>query len=190
VPRKQESAPVAVDVVIPAYNAAPWIAEALQSVVGQRDVVARPVVVDGGSTDGTCEVVAVFGPRVALLRQSHQGIAAARNAGIARATAPYVAFLDSGDVWESDFLARQTEVLGLHPELDLCFIDHYQFEDGGPIVLPSSLGQHTGFGALPRSDAGSPKAYVFDRVIGDDLVDGMFIWTGALAGTGSSGTGR
>ncbi len=169
-----------VDVVMPAYNAAPWIAEALQSVLGQRDVVAWPVVVDDGSTDGTCEVVAGFGPRVALVRQSHRGIAAARNAGIARGKAPYVAFLDSDDVWEPDFLARQTEVLASHPELDLCFTDHYQFEDGGPVVMPSFLGQHLGFGAVPRSDAGHPKAYVFDRLIGNDLVDGMFIWTGAL----------
>ncbi len=178
--RDQDLATPAVDVVIPAYNAARWIAEALESVVAQRDVVARPVVVDDGSTDGTCEVVARFGRRVSLIRQSHQGIAAARNVGIADGTAPYVAFLDADDIWEPDFLARQTELLSSRQELDLCLTDHYQFEDGGPVVVRSFLGQHAGFATIPRSDAGYPKAYVFDRVIGDDLVDGMFVWTSAL----------
>ncbi len=178
--RDREPATPTVDVVMPAYNAARWIAEALQSVVAQRDVVARPVVVDDGSTDGTCEVVARFEPRVTLVRQSHRGIAAARNAGIANGTAPYVAFLDADDIWEPDFLARQTELLSSRRELALCFTDHYQFDDGGPVVLHAFFGQHAGFATIPRSDAGYPKAYVFDRAIGDDLVDGMFIWTGAL----------
>ncbi len=170
----------AVDVMIPAYNAVRWIGETLQSVLGQRDVDVRPVVVDDGSTDGTCEVVARFAPRVLLVRQDHRGIAAARNAGIDCGSAPYLAFLDADDVWESECLTRQTSLLGSHPEVDLSFTDHYQFEDGGTVVMPSFLGQHAGFAAIPRSDAGRPKAYVFDRPIGDDLVDGMFVWTGAL----------
>lgn len=166
--------------VIPAYNAARWIGETVESALGQRGVMPRVVVVDDESSDETPAVLARFGSRVTVISQANQGAAVARNVGVAHGTAPYLAFLDADDVWAPDFLARQTGLLESHPELDLAFTDHYQFEDGGPVVLPSFLSGHEGFQKIPRREAGGPAAFVFDRLIGDDMVDGMFVWTTAL----------
>jgi glycosyltransferase involved in cell wall biosynthesis len=170
----------AVDVVIPAYNAAQWIGEAVESALGQIGVVPRVVVVDDGSSDGTLDVVGRFGPEVTVFSQANQGVSVARNAGVAHGSAPYLAFLDADDVWAPDFLVRQTGLLGSRPELDLAFTDHYQFENGGQLVLRSFLSGHRGFLKIPRSEAKGAAAFVFDRLIGDDLVDGVFVWTSAL----------
>jgi glycosyltransferase involved in cell wall biosynthesis len=74
---------VRIGVVIPAYNAASWIADAIRSVLAQTHRDWRLVVVDDGSTDGTGDVVAGFpDPRIRLTRQANGGVSAARNAGI------------------------------------------------------------------------------------------------------------
>lgn len=171
---------LAVDVVIPAYNAARWIGKTVESALGQRGIMPRVVVVDDESSDETLAVLARFGSRVTVISQTNQGAAVARNVGVAHGAAPYLAFLDADDVWAPDVLVRQTGLLESHPELDLAFTDHYQFEDGGPVILPSFLSGHDGFQKVPRREAGGPAAFVFDRLIGDDLVDGMFMCTGTL----------
>jgi glycosyltransferase involved in cell wall biosynthesis len=75
---------VRIGVVIPAYNAAPWIGDAVVSVQAQAHVDWRLVVVDDGSTDGTAEIVARFAdPRIRLIRQVNAGVSAARNVGMA-----------------------------------------------------------------------------------------------------------
>ncbi len=104
-----ETAGDTIDVVIPAYNAARYIGEAIASVLAQRPQVGRVVVVDDGSTDATLDIARGFGTRVETQRQPNGGAARARNAGIARTHAPLVAFLDADDRW----LPRRIE-LGLH----------------------------------------------------------------------------
>ena len=76
--------------VIPAYNAAAWVADAIRSVLAQTHRDWRLVVVDDGSIDGTGEVVAGFAdPRIRLIRQANGGVSAARNAGIRELSARY-----------------------------------------------------------------------------------------------------
>ena len=76
-----------IGVVIPAFNAAKWIADAIASVLAQTHRDWQLVVVDDGSTDGTSEVVAGFAdPRIRLIRQANAGVSAARNAGMAALT--------------------------------------------------------------------------------------------------------
>lgn len=169
-----------VDVVVPAYNAARWIAQALESALGQEGVSVRAVVVDDGSTDRTVEVVGGFGERVRLVRQQNAGPAAARNAGAAAGSAPLIAFLDADDIWRPDFLSRHAALMGARPELALTFSDHYQFRDRGEVTVPSFLDKHAGFQRTPRSAAPGLEAFLLDRPIGDDLVDGVFVCTGAL----------
>jgi cellulose synthase/poly-beta-1,6-N-acetylglucosamine synthase-like glycosyltransferase len=84
-------------IIIPAYNRASLIGQTLDSVIGAADT--QIIVVDDGSTDATREVVAGYGDRVTLLRQSQRGPGAARNLGLTIADGDYVAFLDSDDVW-------------------------------------------------------------------------------------------
>lgn len=86
-------------VVIPTHNRAPLLDACLSSVFAQRFDDYEVLVVDDGSTDDTAAVLARYGNRVRVYRQSNLGPGAARNTGISQAQGRYVAFLDSDDVW-------------------------------------------------------------------------------------------
>jgi glycosyltransferase involved in cell wall biosynthesis len=100
---------VSVSVVIPTRNRQLLLRRALDSVLAQRQVDIEVLVVDEASEDGTADFVrAMADPRVALIRHdTPRGVAAARNAGLARARAPWVAFLDDDDLWAPTKLALQ-----------------------------------------------------------------------------------
>ncbi len=95
-----------VSVVIPTYNRRAMVREAVASVLAQRDANFELIVVDDGSTDGTFEMLAHL-DRMTVERTERRGPAAARNRGIALASAPLIAFLDSDDLWAPDKLGRQ-----------------------------------------------------------------------------------
>jgi glycosyltransferase involved in cell wall biosynthesis len=96
-----------ISTVIPAYNRADLIGETLRTVLSQSRPPAEVIVVDDGSTDGTADVVAGFGPAVTLLRQANAGAGAARNAGFARATGDIIHFMDSDDLSSLNHYAVQ-----------------------------------------------------------------------------------
>lgn len=88
----------AVEVIIPVYNTAPYVERAVQSALACP--AARVILVDDGSTDGSgdlCDALAAACSRVRVIHQQNLGVSAARNAGLAAATAEYVAFLDADD---------------------------------------------------------------------------------------------
>jgi glycosyltransferase involved in cell wall biosynthesis len=105
--------------VIPAYNAADTIEEALRSVLAQTYAVSEIIVVDDGSTDATTEIVQQFAPEVRLIKHHHGGPSSSRNAGMQEATGNWIAFLDDDDVWHKEKLERQLAVLQSAPYLDL-----------------------------------------------------------------------
>jgi glycosyltransferase involved in cell wall biosynthesis len=89
-----------VDIVIPLYNKAACIGRAIRSILNQTMTDWRLIVIDDGSTDAGPDVVRTFDdPRIQLIRQPNAGPGAARNAGIAKAAAKYIAFLDADDEW-------------------------------------------------------------------------------------------
>lgn len=87
-----------VAVVIPAYNPGPYLRPALDSVIGQTFTDWECVVVDDGSTEDLSWVDGID-KRVRLITKRNQGVSIARNVGVAATTAPWVAFLDSDDLW-------------------------------------------------------------------------------------------
>lgn len=91
----------AITAVVPLYNGAPFIAEALRSIESQTLRPVRTIVVDDGSTDDGPAIVESLArdQTILLIRKSNGGQSSARNAGVARATTPLVAFLDQDDVW-------------------------------------------------------------------------------------------
>lgn len=110
---KQETAELTV--IMPAYNTAAYIAWAIASVQAQTWQGSwELLIVDDASTDGTPQAVEPYlaDERIRYLRQeTNQGVAAARNRGIAEARGAYVAFLDSDDWWSEDKLRLQMELL-------------------------------------------------------------------------------
>ena len=129
-----------VSVVIPAHNAARFISQALESVFLQREAVANldldVIVVDNASTDATCDCVQRdFGSKVRLVHEPKPGAACARNAGIAAATAPLIAFLDADDLWLLGKLAEQCAALTAQPDVSLVFCHGAEFSDP-PAAFP------------------------------------------------------
>jgi glycosyltransferase involved in cell wall biosynthesis len=114
-----------VSVIIPVHNAAPFIAEALASVLTQRYRRIEVIVVDDGSTDGSAGIaLRVTDERCRILHQAQHGAAAARNLGIAASTGALLAFLDADDVWPAAKLEVQVRALDADPGLDMVF-GHY-----------------------------------------------------------------
>jgi glycosyltransferase involved in cell wall biosynthesis len=111
--------PPLVSVIIPAFNAARYIRDAVQSVLAQRAVELELIVVDDGSTDETRDLVtSVRDPRLQLVADTNHGPAHARNQGCRRARATtYLAFLDADDRWDDDKLLEQTRFLEANPAL-------------------------------------------------------------------------
>jgi len=115
-----------VSVIIPTYNRASAVCEAIGSVLDQTYGDLEVLVVDDGSTDGTAGIVAeTFGPdpRVKVLSRPNGGPAAARNHGIRQARGELIAFLDSDDLWEPDKLELQVAQLDAEPDVALSFTD-------------------------------------------------------------------
>jgi glycosyltransferase involved in cell wall biosynthesis len=118
-----------VSVVIPAYNAAGYLAAALQSVAEQTSPPGEAIVVDDGSTDATAEIARSFGASV--LSVTNAGPSAARNAGTKAASGDYIAFLDADDVWLPEKLAAQLAELSAFGRPAFSFTDYRMFDDAG-----------------------------------------------------------
>jgi glycosyltransferase involved in cell wall biosynthesis len=104
--------PGLVSVIIPAYNAAVFIRDTIQSVLDQTYTNWEMLVVNDGSTDQTAAICGEFtDTRIKLIQQHNTGVARARNNGLARSAGEYVVFLDADDIMTPEFLAARVEVL-------------------------------------------------------------------------------
>lgn len=108
-----------VSVVIPNYNYGRYLRQAVDSALGQTYPRREILVVDDGSTDESEAVLRGYGDRIRRLRQSRQGVAAARNRGVAESRGDLLAFLDADDRWLPEKLERQVARWIAEPELGL-----------------------------------------------------------------------
>ncbi|MCP1337409.1 glycosyltransferase family 2 protein [Futiania mangrovi] len=126
-----------VSIIMPVFNAAPFIAESIGSALGQTFPDVELIVLDDGSTDGSQEAVQSLAddPRVRIVRSgSSEGPFVLRNRGIGMARGSLIAFLDADDCWHPDKLKRQVAALEAHPEAGLCHTLVQDItEDGKPI---------------------------------------------------------
>lgn len=112
------SEPEKISVILPTYNRADLLVNAVKSVLNQSYQNFELIIVDDGSTDCTYETVAQFqDARIRYIPcKQNRGAASARNRGIQEASYPYIAFQDSDDVWKPEKLARQIEAFRRAPE--------------------------------------------------------------------------
>ncbi len=122
--------PPTFSVVIPAYQAADTIAEAIASALGQTAPPLEVIVCDDGSTDDIAGAVAPFREEIVFVQDKNAGAAAARNRGLARAKGDFVAFLDTDDAWLPLYLERLGALAAMRPDLDLLSADVFYEADG------------------------------------------------------------
>jgi glycosyltransferase involved in cell wall biosynthesis len=114
-----------VSVIVPAYNAASFLAEALESINRQTRRPDQVIVVNDGSTDQTAEVARRYvSSTVQYFEQENKGVAAARNLGLRNATGDFIAFLDSDDRWLPTMVERQLAMVEPDPAI-VCSIANF-----------------------------------------------------------------
>ena len=100
-----------ISVIIPTYNRSEYICDAVDSVLAQTYGNIEIIIIDDGSTDNTEELLRRYGSKVKYIRQDNAGPSAARNNGIRNARGDLLAFLDSDDIWLSEKLERQIQLM-------------------------------------------------------------------------------
>ncbi len=119
-----------IDVIIPTYNGLPWLQAAIESVLMQTHEQLKLYVIDDGSTDETKKYVkSIKDDRVVYIHKPNGGQSSARNLGIRSSHSPFVAFLDSDDLWTADKLEKQLAVMNSDSEVGLVYGHHYTIDE-------------------------------------------------------------
>jgi hypothetical protein len=120
-----------VSVILPAYNTASLISEALDSVFVQTYQNFEMIVINDGSPDTEAleQALTPYLDRIVYVSQRNRGPAGARNTGIRRARGEFLAFLDSDDSWTSEYLASQIKLFEQNPSLDMVYSDAFYYAD-------------------------------------------------------------
>src|SRR5262245_36251444 len=116
-----------VSVIIAAYNAEAYLAETIESVLGQTVPPDEVIVIDDGSTDGTRGVLDRFGDRIVALAQANSGQAVAVNRGLATARGELIGFCDADDLWTTSKLDMQLALLDRDGSVEAVFGKVQQF---------------------------------------------------------------
>jgi teichuronic acid biosynthesis glycosyltransferase TuaG len=119
-----------VSIIMPAYNAELYIAQAIDSVVNQTYKKWELLVIDDGSTDATAAIAQRYAnedSRIYVISQANQGLGAARNTGLRQASGTWIAFLDSDDLWEPAKLEKQLQLSEKLPHVDMIFTSGWTF---------------------------------------------------------------
>lgn len=128
-----------ISVIVPNYNNAYYLGNAIQSILNQTFTDYEIIIVDDGSTDDSKNVVDTFGDRVRYIWQENQGLAGARNTGIRAATGDLIGLLDADDEWCPDYLAQMVALSETHPDA-LVFYCMAQCMDADGFNLPQFVG--------------------------------------------------
>jgi glycosyltransferase involved in cell wall biosynthesis len=160
-----------VSVIIPTFDRAPWVGEAIASVLAQTYPHLELIVVDDGSHDATPAVVRAFGPALTYIRQTHAGVSAARNHGVGMSRGELVAFLDSDDLWLPDKTAAQVALLQQQQHIQACYTDEIWIRHGVRVNPKRIHQKHSGWlfePSLPRCII-SPSSIMLRRTLWNQL---------------------
>ncbi len=135
-----------ISVVIPTYNRRAFLTEAITSVIEQTYNSWELIVVDDGSADGTFEAVKSFNDdRITYLRQEKSGVSAARNLGVSKSSSPFIAFLDSDDLWFPKKLKTQLDFFDKHPNQSICQTEEIWVRNGCRVNPKDKHQKHSGW---------------------------------------------
>ena len=134
-----------VSVIIPTYNRADFLKEAIESVLAQTFRDVELLVIDDGSTDRTRDVLDGYGARLRPIFQANRGVSSARNAGIRAAQGRYIALLDSDDLWLPKKLAAQIAVMEAQPDIPLCHTEEIWIRRGVRVNQMKKHQKHGGY---------------------------------------------
>jgi glycosyltransferase involved in cell wall biosynthesis len=169
-----------VSVIIPAYNAARYVAEAIDAALAQSHPPHQIIVVDDGSKDNTGEVCGRYGDRIVYIRQQNRGECGARNRALEAATGTYISLLDADDLCAPDRLRRQVAALSARPDAIACFSGHWLFGADSPRVEFAGILENA---TRPAVDFFSellvhPITMMFRREMSAGLLFPQGVWTG------------
>lgn len=133
-----------VSVIIPTYNGTRYIMSAVQSVLDQTYAAYEIIVIDDGSTDNICSVLAPVFEKIVYIRQDNSGVGAARNLGLKNARGKYIAFLDDDDTWLPTKIESQVKILMDNPQYAIVYSyptlideDGEEIPNDRPFMFPS-----------------------------------------------------
>ena len=141
-----------VSVIIPSYNAARYVAEAVASALAQTYQPLEIILINDGSTDDTEEVLLPYVGKMRYFYQPNRGLSATRNRAIALARGELIAFLDADDVWLPEKLARQVDCLTQNPRIGLVHTNY--------VRLYADTGMR-----LPRESPDLPDGRYYTRLV-------------------------
>jgi glycosyltransferase involved in cell wall biosynthesis len=125
-----------VSTLMPVYNSAKYIAEAIESVLNQQHKALELIIVDDGSTDGSDKVISAYlhDKRIRFIQQNNAGPASARNTGLRAAKGSLIAYCDADDIWQADKLAIQVPALLAHPEIGMLHTARTAIDVAGNVI--------------------------------------------------------
>lgn len=160
-----------VSVIIPTFNRAEWLRQAIASVLTQTHERLEIIIVDDGSHDHTAAVVRAFGTGLTYMHQDHAGVSTARNRGVAAAHGEFIAFLDSDDVWQPRKVAAQVALFAQQRQVQACYTDEIWIRHGVRVNPKHIHRKHDGwlfFPSLPRCII-SPSSIMLRRTLWERL---------------------
>jgi glycosyltransferase involved in cell wall biosynthesis len=166
-----------VSAVIPAYQAAEFLTEAIASVRAQTRPPAEIVVVDDGSTDATADIARAAG--TVVVRQANAGPGAARNAGALAASRPWIAYLDADDLWLPEKLDAQWSAHLARPAAGAIVCDSI-VTDGGVAYCASAFAENPGYRGIAREPIGGAVWCVARAEAARRLPSGNFVQPSTL----------
>jgi len=148
-----------VSAIIPTYNSAPYVCDAVDSLLAQTRPLHQIIVVDDGSVDDTRERLLRYGDKITYIWQANAGPPAARNVGFRQVTGDFVALLDSDDLWVPEKLAHQMDYFEHHPQCGLVYSDMKTFDESGIIEHSVKVSRNLQL----------PSGYIFPQMFDETL---------------------
>ena len=175
--------PNLVSVVIPTYNRAGQITATVASALSQTYSPIEVIVVDDGSTDDTETEIGGFGREVVYIKQANEGVASARNRGMAEARGEFIALLDSDDVWYPWKIELQVATLQRRPDVGMVWTDMDTVDDDGRVLHRRHLQTYyRAYQYFPNDDlfwSSLPVAEICQPSV--DRLRGSRFWIGDLS---------